>query len=360
MASSSDSAPRVSIIMRTRNRPDLLERAMADVFAQSLHELELVVVDDSDDPAPVAAVAAALPEGQQARTQIVSRAGQTHGRWPAANAGLAVARGDYVSLHDDDDYWDPHFLTDTSAFLDAHPEAAGVCTRTNIVIERPDATGTLQTTDIYPFLPELTVISTTEMLRANRIPPISMLYRRSLHDRLGSYDESLSVLGDWDFYLRVITAYPIELLDGPPMAYWSHRPESFGDAENSISAGAIRAATEARIRDRHVREGVARGGMSAFVHIANESRWLDERAEARAQSFTATTTGALDRIAERLEQLEQLEQLSQLELGRLEMLEQRLVALQSDVSLLHRELLDRTSLGNLLRRPFRRFRRRRK
>jgi glycosyltransferase involved in cell wall biosynthesis len=329
MTPKSTTTPRVSIIMRTRNRPDLLHRAIEDVFAQTFGDWELIVVDDADDHLAVDGVVDELPSDRRKQVVVVSRADQPHGRWLAANAGLNVAKGEFVSLHDDDDFWDPAFLATTTTFLDAHPDAGAACTRTQIVIERPSPDGLLLKTDEYPFLPDLSCITLTDMMRANRIPPISLLYRRALHDELGPYDDTLSVLGDWDFYLRVIAAHPIELIDGPPMAYWSHRPEAEGDDVNSISTQMVRFATDDRIRDRYVREGVERDGLQSYMHLAHEMHWLDRRMDARIQGLRQ----AEDRLSAQLDRVEQ-----------------KIAGLHQEVIDLRAHVDERTSLSSFVRR----------
>ncbi|MFT3798447.1 MAG: glycosyltransferase [Microbacterium sp.] len=339
MPSRPTKTPRVSIIVRTRNRLDLLARAIDDIFAQTFDNVEVIVVDDADDADDGAAFVAALPQGRAERVRLVSRAGQQHGRWLAANSGLEAVRGEFISLHDDDDYWDPEFLARTIDFLDANPGTPAVCSRTTIVIERPNAAGELTQTDAYPFLPELSGISLIDMLRANRIPPISMLYRRSLHDELGPYDSSLRYLGDWAFYLAIVAKHPIGLLEGAPLAFWSLRPESVGDDSNSISAERSRAATDDAIRDAFVRRGIDDHGMALFVHVAHESKWLDHRLTGRIESARGSLAEQSDGLSQQIESLG--EQLS---------------AMQAELSALREEVHRRTSVTDILTRPFRGFR----
>jgi glycosyltransferase involved in cell wall biosynthesis len=45
------SGPPLSIIIPTRNRPTLLRRAIASMLAQTLEDLEIVIIEDSDPAA---------------------------------------------------------------------------------------------------------------------------------------------------------------------------------------------------------------------------------------------------------------------------------------------------------------------
>jgi glycosyltransferase involved in cell wall biosynthesis len=86
--------PLVSIIIPTRNRPELLRRAVGSALAQTARQVEVVVVDDASDP-PVD-----LPEDPLLRVvRHPSQRGGAAGR----NTGLQAARGRWVAYLDDDD-----------------------------------------------------------------------------------------------------------------------------------------------------------------------------------------------------------------------------------------------------------------
>jgi glycosyltransferase involved in cell wall biosynthesis len=97
--------PLVSIILPTRDRADLLPRAVASVIGQTMPEFELLVVDSS--PAS-AAVPSAIP-GSDARIRIVL-APDARNAAAARNAGLAIARGEWIAFLDDDDAYRPRKL----------------------------------------------------------------------------------------------------------------------------------------------------------------------------------------------------------------------------------------------------------
>lgn len=96
-------APAISIVVATRDRPQALERCLTALTWQTERSLEIVVVDDgSSDPAAVRdVVARTLPAADRApAAQLISGAG----RGPAAarNLGAAAARGAIVCFTDDD------------------------------------------------------------------------------------------------------------------------------------------------------------------------------------------------------------------------------------------------------------------
>ncbi|MDR1322219.1 MAG: glycosyltransferase [Gracilibacteraceae bacterium] len=92
--------PQVSVIMPVYNAEAYLARAVDSVLAQTLRDLELILVDDgSTDSSP------ALCDAYAARDDRVRVIHQKNGGAPAArNAGIAAASGDYIGFMDSDDY----------------------------------------------------------------------------------------------------------------------------------------------------------------------------------------------------------------------------------------------------------------
>lgn len=304
---SDERAPRVSVILRTRNRPDMLRDALRDIGMQTFGDLEIVLVDDGDDPAPTRAAVRAAADP---RIAVVDRTAETHGRALAANAGIRAARGEYLMIHDDDDAWKPEFLQRTVAHLDAHSECVAVSARTEVVIHRTDSADRAAGEDRGLLNQDLVAITIPDMLRVNRVTTISLLYRASLHTEVGLIDETLAVLEDWDFYLRVLLRHPIDLLPLPALAEWHHRPRATGDAGNSVYAlNGEHEATDAKTRDRYIRDAMERSGVGMAMLVACESRRLEAAVEAEREAHArahAETRARLDDVSRQLSALQAL------------------------------------------------------
>ena len=95
----------VSVILPTFDRAELLPRSIGSVLAQTDGHLELIVVDDgsSDDTEGVVARLA------DPRVRYL-RLPENRGLPAARNAGIAIARGEYVAFQDSDDVWAPDKL----------------------------------------------------------------------------------------------------------------------------------------------------------------------------------------------------------------------------------------------------------
>ncbi len=97
------SAPLISVIIPTFNRSYCLAETLDSVLRQSFKNYELIVVDDgSTDATPQLLDQYA---GRLAHLQT-SHAGPSAAR----NAGIGMARGDYIAFLDSDDLWAPRKL----------------------------------------------------------------------------------------------------------------------------------------------------------------------------------------------------------------------------------------------------------
>jgi hypothetical protein len=104
---------RVSVIIPTYNRADLLPATLASIRAQTLAPAEIIVVDDgSTDATP--ALLAASPDLRAIRVP-------NGGDLVARNIGLAAATAPYVAFCDSDDLWRPEFLAAMARLFDAVP-----------------------------------------------------------------------------------------------------------------------------------------------------------------------------------------------------------------------------------------------
>lgn len=118
----SEEGPLVSVLMAAHDSAATIETALRALEVQSWRAFELLVIDDaSSDATPdiVAAHAACDP-----RIRLI-RLAQNQGAYGARNAGLAEARGRFVTLHDADDWSHPDRLRRQVDFLLAHPGHVG-------------------------------------------------------------------------------------------------------------------------------------------------------------------------------------------------------------------------------------------
>jgi GT2 family glycosyltransferase len=185
-----DPSPKISIIVRTHNRPELLKRALTNLCHQTYPNVEVIVVEDRTHTAgPVIEDFAGFLD-----VRYFLFAGKT-GRTGALNLGLKNACGDWVFILDDDDV----IFGDTLETLLCHAIKNSSSLAYGGALELLTDNkwdGLLQLSHCHPYDPE-------KLQRENFIPIGSFLFRRSLLDSVGYFDEHLEMLEDWDFLRRL-------------------------------------------------------------------------------------------------------------------------------------------------------------
>ncbi|QEP42027.1 glycosyltransferase family 2 protein [Ectothiorhodospiraceae bacterium BW-2] len=102
-----DSPYCISVIMPVHNGADRIITAISAVLQQSWRNLELIVVDDNSSDATVAVVQQLA--AHDSRLKLIQLK-QNSGPYVARNRALALAKGDFITTHDSDDWSHPQKL----------------------------------------------------------------------------------------------------------------------------------------------------------------------------------------------------------------------------------------------------------
>lgn len=249
---------KVAVITRTKDRPIMLPRVLESLSGQTTNDFVWVLVNDAGDGAPIESIA------RQGREKglgvLVIHRQESVGMEAASNDGVRQSESEYVVIHDDDDTWEPEFLQTTIEYLDENMDIPGVITwanRVDEVIHDNDVTIHAR----YPYNHWLLNLYLADLAVENRFPPISFLFRRSVYEELGGFDESLPVLGDWDFHLRVLMEGNIHVIPKGLANYHFRTNLEKGDIYgNTVTAGVDKHVLyDAVYRNRKLREDIAAG-----------------------------------------------------------------------------------------------------
>lgn len=273
----------VLVVMRTFERPVLLARALASVRAQSHTNVEVAVVNNGGDPSVVDSVVSVSGLEAARVLHLSDRLGME----AASNAALDGARHDFFAIHDDDDAWHPRFLETTVAALASRDGAAAAVTGVVRVHE------TMQGSRVWPVREEQMPLDEGRltfrgMIGHNPFPPIAALFRRDLLDKVGRFDESLPVLGDWEFNLRAVEAGPFVFVPEVLARYHTRTPESDASSGNSITVGVdLHRSVKKQLQDRWRAEpavnGVNKGELSVQAEAVMEAEETRLRIEATTE-----------------------------------------------------------------------------
>lgn len=227
--------PSVDIITRTKNRPLLLKRAAESVAAQTYPEYSWIVVNDGGDEDAVREVLDQCTVDKR-RITLVSNS-ESLGMEAASNAGIRNAQGEFIVIHDDDDSWAPEFLEKAVDYLTdpAGARYGGVITHSLYVSEEIRGHSVVEH-GRTPYQGWVRNVQLAEMACGNFFPPIAFVFRRSVWDDIGGYNEGLPVLGDWYFNMEFLLRADIGVIP-EPLAFYHHRDR--GDSRNGLYANSV-------------------------------------------------------------------------------------------------------------------------
>jgi LmbE family N-acetylglucosaminyl deacetylase len=183
--------PRISVIVRTRDRPELLAEALASLAAGTYRRAEVLVVNDGGAP-PELPADFPLP---LRRLDLAAHGG----RAAAANAGIAAAGGDCVAFLDDDDLAEPEHL----ATLAGLASAAGVAVAYTDAAVGVYELGAGGWSCVERRLPYSRDFDADLLLFDNYIPFNTLVIERRLLAEVGELDVGLPFFEDWDLLIRL-------------------------------------------------------------------------------------------------------------------------------------------------------------
>ena len=179
----------ISVVLPTRDRPDLLPRAVSSVLAQAHPTWQLVIVDDGDTDA----VEQTLANVDDARVVVVP--GPRQGLGAARNAGLDGASGDVICYLDDDNVMHPAWL---QAVAHVFSTRADVDVAYGVTLTEHRVPGTLDPDGWWPSFWQLPW-SRPKLLEQNLTDAGALAHRRELDE--ARFDGAMGE--DWDLLIRL-------------------------------------------------------------------------------------------------------------------------------------------------------------
>jgi glycosyltransferase involved in cell wall biosynthesis len=121
---------KISVIIATYNRRELVEQAVRSVLEQSQPVHEIIVVDDGSSDGTAEHLCQTFPG-------IVILRQANSGESVARNRGIAAASGEWIAFLDDDDLWHRDKVRHTVRYLEAHPDCQAVATTAWYFSQKP-------------------------------------------------------------------------------------------------------------------------------------------------------------------------------------------------------------------------------
>jgi len=201
---------RVSVIVPTHDRPDMLAKALDSVFGQTCLPEEVVVINDASSESYSKVVKKLKPPS--GLDLIYHRLESPLGGSGARNYGAKLARGDMLMFLDDDDTWLPNKVENQLHILEKRPEVGLVYSGRKVVDENGN--------HLYTVVPQLEGWIHKDLLKSNHIGITSAVaVRKEIFWKAGGFDLMLPARQDYDLWIR-ITALTAVAVDPEPTVCW--------------------------------------------------------------------------------------------------------------------------------------------
>ena len=271
--------PSVSIITPAWNAVEYIEPAIESVRAQTFADWELIVVDDgsTDDTGGIVARHASVDP----RIRLVSQ--PNAGVAAARNHALRLASGQFCLFFDSDDVLMPEFIARQMAVFERYPDTSLV-TGNGLYLGGPfDGQPARPLVSGTPAVPLARIIADEQAMF------IMTMFRRSVVERIGGFDESLRTNEDYDFFLRAAAAGLIVRRNPQPLAMYRVRPGSLSRDRVRMIRGML--VVYRKTRGLAVEGSPERGVLEAQIERF-ESELLLEEGKAALERGDYTTAAA--------------------------------------------------------------------
>ncbi len=224
------SLPKLSVIVPTYKGARFIGETLASILGQTFSDLEVLVIDDAS-PDNTVDVVSAIKDSRIRLIRNESNLGVAHTR----NKAAALARGQYITPHDQDDLSEPTRFEKQIALLEANPTI-------NVVGSWVRTFGDSDEVWQYPvhvedlkcrFLFGCEIAHTSAVVRASAVPVLSNLY-----------DPDVALCSDYELFSRMSLIGGVANIPEPLVRYRRHK-----DAlSNTASAAMARCARTIHIR----------------------------------------------------------------------------------------------------------------
>lgn len=218
---------KVSVVITTYNRTKYLRESVASIRAQSIGEVDIIIVDDASTDGRLEAL-----RGDPLFSDVTFlRTPENLGLGGARNIGIRAAKGEYLVLHDDDDILAPTLIRTALDIMGRDP-AIGLFCCDAVMINAEGAVLYRGRTfheingEIKRYPIRSGIRSFEEIFLFSTIG-IGLVVRRHVFDR-APYPPARNV-GDYEFQLRVAaTGHKVYYLHEPLASYRMHEENASG------------------------------------------------------------------------------------------------------------------------------------
>ena len=201
--------PKVSAVITTHNRLELLKRAIDSVLGQTFKSLELIVVDDASTDGTKDYL-----ESQHIRYIHIPKEESRGGNY-ARNLGVKAARGEYVAFLDDDDYWLPDKIEKQVELIERMDCELVHCGKRLEIVEGDN----VRFVDCVPNPNHWGDMRKKILLTCCTATSSQIMVKRDALFDVGLFDETLKFWQDYELTVRLAQRKPFYFVNEPLCVY---------------------------------------------------------------------------------------------------------------------------------------------
>jgi len=287
--------PLVSVIVRTKDRPGLLKTALKSVAYQDYRPVEVILINDGGCALDINTVRTILNNCSLNYIHFE----KSKGRAVAGNQGIFSAEGHFIGFLDDDDEFSSDHLSTLVASLEESQNRVAYADSELVLKEIDAETGNMEIRERKVF--SSYDFSYVDLMVANYIPLISLLFSGEVLKQSGGFDESFNLYEDWDLLLRIGENFPFHHIKKVTSMYnqWNKGSQIAQAAEPEIIHNAF-----ARIFSKHQNKITP----EVILNLDKKQEVLTKELKDFIKKYTALESELYQRYAELRQKDAELEQ----------------------------------------------------
>lgn len=210
-----------SVIVPLYNKEEYVEKTLMSLFAQTIGDHEVIVVDDGSTDNSYA-VACRVAEGHaQCRVLRQDNAGVAAAR----NKGAQLAEGAYLCFLDADDWWEPTFLEGIEKLITTCPDAGMYATGYYLVKNGRRRVAPIGMDEDFR-AGYINYCKTYARTLCMPVTSSSVAIPHQVFHDLGGFKSGILLGEDFDLWIRIALKYPVALINRPLANYFQDIPPS--------------------------------------------------------------------------------------------------------------------------------------
>ena len=224
----------VSVIIPTKDRPNMLPRSVASIWSQTVLPQEIIIIDDASE-VDYKSIIEKLQQDSPIPI-VYKKIERSLGPGNTRNTGANLAGGDILMFLDDDDVWLRQKIANQLQIFKENPDVGVVYAARQAVDEAENL--------LFQIKPQFAGHIYREMLQKNHVGiTSSVAVKRDLFLKAGGFDIEIPVREDYELWLRLseITAIAFDpeatvkwTVHSQPRKQTSSKPEIYERAVRKI------------------------------------------------------------------------------------------------------------------------------